>query len=99
MEDPKCPNHIENARIAGGRDNVVLATEPAVWRYKKAKCVLPAILMAAGSAKIAGAWAVLILPGNLPLGHQTVLGGEPGAHRRHGHTILDFHFAYNYRFE
>ncbi len=64
MEDLKCPNHIENARIAGERDNAVLATEPAVWRCKRAKCVLPAILMAAGSAKIAGAWAALILPGN-----------------------------------
>ena len=76
MEDPKCPNHIENAPIAGERDNAVPATEPAVWRCKRGKCVLPAILTAAGSAKIAGVWAVLILPGNRPLGHQP-LGHQP----------------------
>ena len=64
MEDKQCPNHIENARIAGGRGNAVPATEPAGWRYRKAKCVVPATLMAAGNAKIAGAWADLIPPGN-----------------------------------
>ena len=67
MEDPKCPNHIENARIAGEQDNAVPVTEPADWHCKKVKCVLPAILMAVGNAKIAGAWAALILPGNRPL--------------------------------
>lgn len=70
MEDPKCLNHIENAPIAGERGNAVPATELAVWPCKRAKCALPVILMAAGSAKIAGAWAALIPPGNRPLGHQ-----------------------------
>lgn len=70
MEDPKCPNRIENARIAGERGNAVPVTEPVVWHCKRAKCVPPAILMAAGSAKIAGVWAALILPGNRLLSQQ-----------------------------
>jgi hypothetical protein len=66
MEDKQCPNHIENARIARGRAYAVPAMEPADWLYKRARCVLPATLMAAGNAKIAGAWAVLIPPGIRP---------------------------------
>jgi hypothetical protein len=63
MEDPKCPNLIENARTAKGRDNAVPATERVGCRYKRAKCALPATLTAAGNAKIAGARADLIPPG------------------------------------
>ncbi len=62
MEDLRCRNLIENARIAKEQDSAVSATEPAGCHCRKAKCVLPAILMAAGNARIAAAWAALILP-------------------------------------
>jgi hypothetical protein len=63
MEDLKCPNLIENARIARGRANAVPATERVACHYRRAKCVLPATPTAAGNAKIAVAWADLIPPG------------------------------------
>ena len=68
MEDSQCRNLIENARIAKGQDNAILATEPADWRCKREKCALRAFLTAAENARIAVDWAVLTRQGiRLPL--------------------------------
>lgn len=57
---------IGNARIVKDRVLARAAMAQAAWVCKKGNSALPAFLMAAGSARIAGGWADLIPPAIQP---------------------------------
>ena len=58
----QCRNLIENARTAKVPGNATPVMEQAGWRYRRERCALPAIRMAAESVRTAAAWADLMPP-------------------------------------
>jgi hypothetical protein len=61
----ECRNPIENALTAEAPGNAAAVMERAGWRYRKGKCALRAIPMAAGNARTVAAWAVSMPPETL----------------------------------